>query len=168
MSLSMFHASIPVLLRYLNNLEAILEKGAQHARQRNVEDIHYTAMRLMPDMFPLSRQVQIACDVAKGGGARLAGLQPPVHEDTETSFDELKGRVLKVIQYLKEIKPAQIDGSEDKEISLKAGNQELSFKGADYLLNFVLPNVFFHITTTYALLRAAGVDLGKRDFLGAS
>jgi hypothetical protein len=122
--------------------------------------------RLHPDMLPLSRQVQIATDIAKGCAARLSGVEPVRYEDNEASLEELEARVRKTIDLLNGFSAAQIDGTEDKEIRLTIAGRELSFKGLSYLLNFVLPNVYFHITTTYAILRHCGVDLGKADFLG--
>jgi uncharacterized protein len=167
MSLSMYQASVPVLIRALENLSAVLGKGAAHAKAKGVDEANYLSMRLIPDMFPLSRQVQIACDVAKGGCARLAGADIPSHADTEASFEELQARCQKVIDFLKSLSLAQIDGTEAKDILLKSGGQELAFKGQAYLFGFVLPNVHFHSTMAYALLRSAGVDVGKGDYLGA-
>jgi uncharacterized protein len=167
MSLSMYQASVPVLIRALENLIHVLGKGAAHAKAKAVDDANYTSMRLIPDMFPLSRQVQIVCDIAKSGGSRLAGLEPPVHEDTEVSFADLQARCTKVIDLLKTFTPTQIDGSEDRDIVIKSPRGDRSFKGQAFLFGFVLSNVHFHSTMTYALLRSAGVDIGKADYLGA-
>jgi hypothetical protein len=123
--------------------------------------------RLAPDMFPLTRQVQIASDIAKGGAARLAGREVPSYADDEASFAELKARIEKTIKFIESIPAKEIDGSEDRDIALKVGGQEMRFKGAAYLVHFVLPNVYFHATTTYAILRRCGLEIGKRDFLGA-
>jgi hypothetical protein len=149
-----------------DNLNAILGKGAAYAEARKIEPSVLLNYRLAPDMLPLSRQVQIATDVAKGCAARLAGVEPPRYEDNESSFAELKARVDKTVGFLQGFTPAQIDGSEDKDIQLKVGGRDLQFKGLPYLLNFAHPNVYFHITTAYAILRHAGVELGKMDFLG--
>lgn len=166
MSLSMYEASVPVLCRTLSNLKTILEKGSAHAQARKLEDRVFTEARLFPDMFPLNRQVWIATDMAKGCAARLAGVEPPRYEDSEHSFADLIGRVDKTLAYLQGFNAAQIDGSESREIVLQMRSGSLNFKGQDYLLGFVLPNVYFHITTTYNILRHNGVELGKQDFLG--
>jgi uncharacterized protein len=166
MSLSMYQASVPVLIRALQNLQGILDKGAAHAKAKGVDEVNYTSMRLVPDMFPLSRQVQIVCDVAKAGVSRLAGVEPPAHPDTETTFDQLKARCQAVIDYLHSFKPEQIDGSEDKDIVIKTPHAEKSFKGQPFLFGFVLANAHFHSTTTYTLLRGIGVDVGKDDYIG--
>ena len=166
MPISMYQASIPVLQRALNNLAHILDKGAQHAESRKIDPSVLVNMRLYPDMFPLSRQVQIATDISKGCAARLAGLEPPKYEDTEQSFADLKARVDKTLAYLNEASAAQIDGSETRAISLSVGKETLTFEGLVYLQYFVIPNVYFHVTTSYAILRHGGVELGKRDFLG--
>jgi len=166
MSTSMYSASVPVCTRALTNLARILEKGAAHAEARKIDPGVFMSSRLFPDMFPLSRQVQIASDIAKGCASRLAGLEPPKFEDNETTFEELKARVDKTLKHLQSFTPAQIDGSEGREISFTAGTRPLTFKGLQYLQNFVLPNLYFHITTTYNILRHNGVELGKADFLG--
>ncbi|MBY0427627.1 MAG: DUF1993 domain-containing protein [Alphaproteobacteria bacterium] len=166
MSLSMYQASIPVIVHALNNLLGILKKGEAFATAKKIEPSVLVNARLAPDMFPLSRQVQIATDVVKGGAARLASAEIPSYADTESSFAELYERINKTIAFLNGFKAAQIDGTEDKAITLKVGGQDMEFKGQQYLLHFVLPNLFFHITTTYAILRHNGVDVGKKDFLG--
>lgn len=166
MSLSMYQASIPTIVRSLNNLSAILTKGEAHAAAKKIDPSVFVNDRLAPDMFPLSRQIQIATDVTKGGGARLAGIDIPNYEDKETTFAELQARIAKTIAFLQSIKPEQIDGSEEKNIALKVGGRDLTFTGQNYLFNFVLPNLFFHVTTAYAILRHNGVELGKGDFLG--
>lgn len=167
MSLSMYQASIPVIVHALNNLLAILKKGEAFATAKKIEPSVLINARLAPDMFPLSRQVQIATDVVKGGAARLAGAEIPSYADNETSFAELYERITKTIAFLNTLKAAQIDGTEDKAIALKVGGNDMAFKGQQYLLHFVLPNLFFHITATYAILRHNGVDVGKRDYLGS-
>ncbi len=165
MSLSMYQASIPVLIRHLGILGDILAKGAADAEARKIDPSVYVNARLAPDMLPLARQVQIASDISKGAGARLAGMEAPSFADTETSFDELQERIKKTIAFLNGIKPAQIDGSEEKAIALTVGGNALKFTGQQYLLGFALPNLYFHVTTVYAILRHNGVPLGKRDYL---
>jgi len=167
MSLSMYEASVPCLVRMLDNLRVILGKGAAYADAGKIDPLVLTGDRLFPDMFPLTRQVQIATDMAKGCVARLAGGEPPSYEDTETTFAELIERIEKVQAYIKSFNPAQIDGSEQRAIVLKIRGNEVRFTGQAYLLHFVMPNVHFHITTAYNILRHNGVVLGKLDFLGA-
>jgi hypothetical protein len=166
MSLSMYQASIPVFVRMLGNLEAILDKGLQDAEARKIDPSVFTAARLAPDMHPLPRQVQIACDMAKFGAARLAGVESPSMPDVETTFDELKARIAKTIDYVKSFKPEQIDGSEGRSITLKFPGGEMNMTGQEYLLGFVLPNLYFHVTAAYAILRHNGVPVGKMDFVG--
>ena len=166
MSLSMYQASVPVLLRNLKNLSAVLAKGAANAEARKIDPSVFVNARLAPDMHPLSRQIQIATDSAKGAGARLAGIEVPSFEDNETTFADLQARLAKTIAFLETLKPAQIDDSEEKTITLKLGGREVSFSGQNYLLNFALPNFWFHYTTAYAILRHNGVDIGKMDFMG--
>lgn len=167
MSLSMYQASIPVLTRALKNLDAILAKGAAHAEARKIDPAVLIGSRLYPDMFALARQVQIASDTAKGCAARLAGVEAPKYEDNEATFAELSARIGKTVDYLATFQAAQIDGSEHKEIVLKLGkDRSVTFDGQSYLLGFVLPNVFFHVTTAYDILRHCGVEVGKMDYLG--
>jgi hypothetical protein len=166
MSITMYQTCVPVLVRALNNLSGVLAKGAAHAAERNIAPEVLLNTRITPDMFPLIRQVQIATDMAKGAGARLAGVEPPKMEDNETTFDELQARIATVIGQLEAYTPAQIDGSEDRQVVLKMRSGEMTFRGQDYLLGFVLPNVYFHITTAYGILRGVGVVLGKSDFIG--
>ena len=166
MTLSMYQASVPVLKRQLGSLAAILAKGAAHAAAAGIDPATMLAARLAPDMLPLTRQVQIASDGAKGGAARLAGIEPPSFADDETSFDDLQARIAKTLAFLDTIAPAQIDGSEDRAITLMAGPREFNFTGQDFLFHFVLPNFLFHVTTAYALLRHQGVEIGKMDYLG--
>ena len=166
MTISMYQASVPSLIRSLNNLAVILEKGAAHAEAKKIEPSVLIASRLYPDMFPLSKQVQIASDIARRGVARLAGLDAPAMADNETTFAELIERIHQTIAYLNTLTPAQIDGSEEKEIVLPMGKESINFKGMPYLLSFILPNVYFHVTTTYNILRHNGVEVGKMDFLG--
>jgi hypothetical protein len=166
MSISMYQTSIPVFIHGLTNLSAILNKAVAYAEAKKFDSAVLVNTRLAPDMFPLSRQVQIATDIIKGGAARLAGVEIPKYDDNEATIAELQTRIEKTIKFLESIKANQIDGSEEKDISLKVGGNDLNFKGQDYLLNFVIPNFYFHITTTYAILRNNGVDVGKMDFLG--
>lgn len=166
MTLSMYQASIPPLIRGLTNLRAVLEKAAAHAAIRKIDPLVLTGMRLYPDMFPLSRQVQIATDTAKGAAARLAGAQPPRYEDTEVTFPELVARVDKTIAFLETVKPEQVEGSEERTVILPLRDGSMTFQGMPYLFGFVLPNFYFHTTTAYDILRHAGVEIGKEDFLG--
>lgn len=166
MTISMYQASVPSLIRSLNNLAVILEKGATHAEARKIDEAVLIGSRLYPDMLPLSKQVQIASDIARRGAARLAGLEAPAMADDETTFAELIDRIHNTIAYLNTLTPAQIDGSEEKEIVLQVGKESMNFKGMPYLLSFILPNVYFHVTTAYGILRHNGVEVGKMDFLG--
>lgn len=166
MTLSMYQASVPVFIHTLTNLSTLLHKAAAHAEAKKIDPAVLLSARLYPDMYPLVRQVQIAADLAKGPAARLAELDRPVYEDTEQTFDELQARIAKTIAFLQVITPAQIDGSEEKTITLSMRGQDVSFRGQPYLLYFVLPNFYFHITTAYAILRHCGVDIGKMDFIG--
>jgi hypothetical protein len=166
MALSMYQASVPVFVKTLGNLAAILEKAASFAAAKKVDQSVLLGYRLAPDMLNLARQVQIATDHAKGAPARLAGMEPPSFENTEASFAELKTRIDKVIAFLDTLKPAQVDGSEEREVTLKMGGNTLTYKGQPYLLYFALPNFFFHVTTAYSILRHCGVELGKKDYIG--
>lgn len=162
----MYQASVPVFARALGNLSGILKKAAAHAEKNKIDPSVLLAARLYPNMFPLSRQIQIATDLANGGGARLAGLERPTHEDTETSFEQMQTRIERTLKFLQSIQPDQIDGSEEKAIALTIGGNELQFTGQTYLFHFVVPNLFFHSATAYAILRHNGVELGKPDFIG--
>ena len=166
MTLSMYQASVPVFVRALGNLSNILKKALAHAEQHKIDPSVLLDSRLYPNMFPLKRQVQIAADMVNGGVARLAGVERPVHEDKETTFEQLQQRIRKTIDFAESIKPEQIDGSEAKSISLTIGGNELQFLGMPYLLGFVTPNVYFHTVTAYDILRHNGVELGKPDFIG--
>jgi len=166
MSLSMYQASVPVFLRMLTNLANVLDKAMAHVAAHKIEPAALLNARLYPDMFPLVRQVQLATDFAKNTSARLAGVELPKFDDTETSFAELKARIARATEFLKNLKPAQIDGAEEKEITYLIGGQPTTFKGQQYLFNSGLANFYFHVTTAYAILRHNGVELGKRDFLG--
>jgi hypothetical protein len=166
MTLSMYQASVPVIVRALNNLSTILDKGAASAEARNIDPAVLIGDRLAPDMLPLSRQVQIAADVAVRGAARLAGVEFPSTPDTETSFAELRERLTTAIAFLESVPADKIDGSEERTVTVSMRDGEVTFTGQAYLLGFVLPNVFFHVTTTYAILRHNGVELGKQDYIG--
>jgi uncharacterized protein len=166
MPLSMHDVSIPVLVRGLNNLSALLDKGAASAEARKIDPSVLINARLAPDMHPLSRQIQIASDSAKGAASRLAGVETPSWPDTETTFPELKARIKKTVEYLEGFKADQIDGAEDRSIMLNLGGGEIAFSGRDFLFSFVLPNFFFHVTIAFAILRHNGVEIGKRDYLG--
>ena len=167
MQITMYQASAPRFVHMLKNLSSMLDKAQAHAEARKIDPAALTTFRLYPDMFPFSRQVQVACDVAKGVAARLAGVEVPRHEDTEQTFPELKARIAKTIAFIETIRPEQIDGSEEKDIVVKLGKQEYRFKGMQYLLNWAYPNFYFHVTTAYNILRHNGVELGKKDFVGA-
>lgn len=166
MSISMYLATVPPILRSLSNLREILGKAAAHAEARKIDPSVLVNARLYPDMFPLSRQVQIASDMAKGAASRLAGLEPPKYEDNEATFAELVARLDKTIALLESIKPEQIDGAEERDIVIPMRDRTLTFKGLPYLLDYVQPNVYFHVATAYAILRHNGVEIGKKDFLG--
>ncbi|MBI3527047.1 MAG: DUF1993 domain-containing protein [Betaproteobacteria bacterium] len=166
MKISMYQASVPVFVRALNNLAAILEKAAAHAEARKVDPAALINYRLYPDMLPFAKQVQIASDSAKGGVARLAGVEPPKYEDNEASFPEFIARLRKTVAYLESIKPEQIDGSEDKTVTWKTQTTTRTMQGMPYLLSHVTPNVYFHVTTAYDILRHCGLEIGKQDFLG--
>jgi len=168
MSISMSQASAPRFARMLKNLSAILGKAQAHCEARKIDPLVLTGSRLYPDMFPLSRQVQIACDAAKGAVARLAGTEIPKHEDTEKTLEELQARIAKTLEFIAGVKAAQIDGSEEKEIVIKLRGTDTAFKGAAYLMGFAWPNFYFHVATAYNILRHNGVELGKADFLGGS
>lgn len=164
--LTMFDISIPALKRNLTNLAHILKLGESHADSKKIEHAVLLNARLFPDMYPLTRQIQIATDMSKGTAARLAGIEIPKYEDNETTFAELQARITKTIAFLDTIQPAQLEGSEAREVVVSVRKVELKFTGQDYLLKWVNPNVYFHVSTAYNILRHSGVDLGKPDFLG--
>lgn len=167
MSLSMYTASVPVYTQFLTALSNVLKKAAAHAEAKKIDPSVLINARLAPDMFALARQVQIATDHAKGSLARLAGLEVPSFPDTETTLEELQARIAKTVDYVKTFKPEQIDGTEAREIVLTFGTQKFPFNGQTYLIQFALPNFYFHISMAYAILRHNGVEVGKRDFMGA-
>ncbi len=166
MSISMYQVSAPRFINILGNFANILDKAQAHVEAKNIEGTYLTSFRLFPDMLPLTKQVFIACDSAKGVMARLASVEIPVYPDVETTFPELKARVLKTIAYIESFTPAQIDGTEELAIVTKRGDKETHYKGMQFLLGHAIPNFYFHITTAYNILRHNGVDIGKRDFLG--
>jgi uncharacterized protein len=167
MAISVYDFSIPALTRGLTNMSAILDKAMAHATAKKIDGVVFAQARLFPDMHPLSRQVQIACDTAKGAAGRLAGLEVPKHEDSETTLPELKARIAKTLDFLKTATPAKVAGDESRSIELKFPNGAMKFTAVSYLTDFVLPNFYFHCSMVYALLRKGGVEIGKGDFLGA-
>lgn len=166
MTLSMYQASVPVFVRALGNLTHVLQKGEQHAISKNVSGDVLLQVRLIPDMLPLIKQIQIACDMATRGTARLAGVEPQSFEDNETTLPQAYDRIARAIEYIKGFTAEQIDGSETRPIHLKMRNGEMHFEGQAYLFGFLIPNLFFHCTTAYNILREAGTDIGKKDFIG--
>ena len=166
MSISMYQASVPRFVNILGNLSNILDKAQAHVDAKKLDALTLTSFRLFPDMLPMARQVQIACDTAKGVVARLAGVAIPADEDTEKTLAELKARIAKTIAFIQSVTPAQIDGTEDKAIVTKRGDKETHYKGMQFLLGHAVPNFYFHVTTTYNMLRHNGVEIGKRDYLG--
>jgi hypothetical protein len=167
MSISLYDFSVPLLTRGLTNLSALLDKAAAHAAAKKIDPQVLVQARLFPDMHPLVRQVQIACDTAKGAAARLAAVDVPKHEDTETTFDELRQRISKTLDFLKTVTADQLKGAEERTIEIKFPNGAWKFTAVAYITDFVLPNFYFHESMVYALLRKSGVELGKSDFLGA-
>ena len=168
MPFSMSQATLPALEIGLNALSAVLDKAAAFAAAKKIDPSVLLNSRLAPDMFPLARQVQIATDLAKNGASRLAGLEPPRYEDTETTIDQLKARIAKTVAHLKTVDPEKIDAAGQRELTFPLGPvNKGQMKADDYLNHFVLPNVYFHLTAAYAILRHCGVEIGKQDFLGA-
>ena len=166
MTISMYQASVPYFLHMLGNLKKLLAKGAAHAEAKKFDPMVLFNARLAPDMLPLVRQVQIASDNAKGCAARLAGIDPPKFDDSETTYAQLTERIDKTLAFLKTVKKEQVDGSEGRDIVLKFPNQTFEFKGLGYLTGFAIPNFTFHVVTAYNILRHNGVAIGKSDFLG--
>ena len=166
MKISMHAMSVDLFTHTLGNLAALLEKGVASARQRKFEPAVLLGSRLAPDMFPLTRQVQLACDIAKNSVARLTAQEPPRFPDTEASFEELHARIARTVDYLKSVPASAFEGAETREIKVPSGERTLEFKGLNFLQTWAIPNVFFHVTTAYAILRHNGVEVGKRDFLG--
>lgn len=166
MTVSLYDVSVPAVINTLESVSALIDKAAAHCAAEKIDPSVLVNYRLAADMLPFSRQIQIMTDGAKGMGGRLTGTELPSYPDTETTFDELKARIAKTVAYLKSFKPEQFKDGADRDIALKAGPTELKFKGLAYLTTFVLPNLHFHATVAYAILRHAGVEIGKRDFLG--
>ena len=167
MPITMYSASVPVFVRMLGNAGHWLDKAEAHAAAKKFDPSVYLQARLAPDMLPLAKQIQIACDAAKFCVARLAGSEAPKFEDSETTFAELRERIARTLAYVNSVPAAQIDGTDAKDVSVPRRDGSMTMKGEDYLRHFVLPNFYFHATTTYALLRHYGVELGKADFLGS-
>lgn len=166
MKISMYDACVAPGIRMMTSLAAILEKAAAHAEAKKIDPEVLVNARLFPDMFPLVRQVQIASDAIKGGAARLVGMEPPSYEDNEKTLAELSARAKKTVSFLETLKPAQFDGSEDRTIRWKTRSTERTMQGQPFLVHQVLPNLYFHLTTAYNILRHNGVELGKADYLG--
>jgi hypothetical protein len=167
MTVAVYDISIPALSRGLTNLSALLDKAAAHAAAKKYDSLVLAQSRIYPDMHPLTRQVQIACDTAKGAAARLANVDVPKHDDTETTLDELKQRIAKTLDFLKTVNAAQVNSAESRTIEIKFPNGAWKFTAVAYITDFVLPNFYFHVSMVYALLRKSGVEIGKTDFLGA-
>jgi len=167
MPYSMSQTALPTFEIGLTALSGVLEKAAAFAAAKKVDPAVLLGYRLAPDMFALARQVQVACDQAKNGAARLAGVEPPKFEDTETTLDQLKARIAKTVAFLKTLDAKAIDASADREITFPLGPNKGQMRGGDYLNHFVLPNFYFHLTAAYAIVRHCGIEVGKRDFLGA-
>ncbi len=166
MTISMYQASIPRFVNILGNLSNILDKAQAYVDAKKIDTVTLTTYRLFPDMLPMTTQIQIACDTAKGVVARLAGVEIPVYEDNEKTLADLKARIAKTVAFIQTVTPGQIDGTEDKEIVIKRGDKETHYKGMQFLLGHALPNFYFHVTTAYNILRHNGVEIGKRDYLG--
>ncbi len=163
----MHKASAPRFAHALRNLSVILDKAQAHAEAKKIDPAVPGGLRLIADMLPLARQVQIACDTAKGAVARLAGVEIPSYADTEQTIPELKARIAKTLDFIESIPAAKVDGSEQREVVMKMRGQDTRLKGMQYLLGHAIPNFYFHVTTAYGILRANGVDIGKRDYIGA-
>lgn len=166
MPLSMYQASAPIFLRQFAALTVLLDKAEAHAGAQGVAEADFMTARLAPDMLPLTKQIQIASDGAKAGIGRLAGIEIPAFEDTEASFADLRTRIARTVAFIKGVPAAQVDGTEDKTITFTIRGREYSFVGQPFLLHFVLPNFFFHVSVAYAILRHQGVKIGKQDYLG--
>ena len=166
MSLNLYDVSVPVFIQMLNNLSTLIDKGAEHAAKKEFDPAVLVNARLAPDMFPLSRQVQIATDAAKGVAGRLTGGEIPKFDDVETTLPELKARIAKTVDYLSTVKREQFEGAETREVVIKTRTRELKFDGQTYVLHYALANFYFHVVTAYDILRHNGVEIGKPDYLG--
>lgn len=166
MNLSMYEASVPPLKRMLNNLSRILEIGANYANNKKFDPLILVTARLYPDMFPLTKQIQIATDQAKACAARLAGVEVPTFEHIETTFEELQARIARTLTFIDTIPAEQINGSEDRDIVFQVHGTRMEFKGRDFLFDWIFPNFYFHVITAYNILRHNGVEIGKNDYLG--
>ncbi len=166
MPVSLYKVSAPIFVQYLTALSSVLEKAEAHAKEKKLDEGYFLTSRFYPDMFPLVRQVRQACAHAVNAVGQCAGVEVPKFEDNETSFAQLRARIAKSVEFVKSIKPAQVDGQEDKQITMQFPSGERKFTGQGLVLNFCLPNFYFHCTTAYDLLRHNGVELGKRDFMG--
>ena len=164
--MSIYDATIPVFEQLLSSLSAIIDKAKDHAEGRKIDPAALTSARLRPDMFPLIKQVQVACDWAKNASSRLVGVEPPRFEDNETTFDELKARIAKTLDYLHSLKRQDVEASADRMVIFPMRNDKMKMKGSDYAFHLALPNFYFHVTTAYGILRHSGVEIGKRDFVG--
>ena len=164
---AMYVSSVPVFKQMLGGLAAILAKAEAHATEKNIEPAALTQTRMFPDMFPLSKQVQVACDFARGVSARLVGAEVPKYDDNERTFDELRGLIARSLAFIEGFSPAQFEGAAQREIVTRPGTpKERRFDGQSYLLSYGLPQFFFHVATAYALLRHNGIEIGKRDYMG--
>jgi uncharacterized protein len=166
MTISLYQSSVPVFERGMNAFLAIIDKALAHAETKKVDPSVYLQTQLRPDMFPFVRQIQIFCDAAKNGSARIAGVEPPKYEDNEATFDEVKARIHKTLDFIKTLKASDIDAGANREVMFPVGPNKMKMNGGAYLLHNVLPNFYFHLTIAYAILRFNGVDIGKRDYLG--
>ena len=166
MSFSVYDASIPPMIRMLENLSKLLDKAVKQAEERKLPLSELLEARLAPDMHPLPRQIQITSDAAKGTAARLAGMETPSFPDTETTFPELQSRISRTVDFLKSVAPEKLQGADDRTVTVKFPQGEMSFTGKEFLTNLALPNFYFHVTTAYGLLRHKGIEIGKRDYLG--
>lgn len=166
MPISMYSITVPCFIRMLGNLSAFLKKGEEYAKGTGIDEAEFLGKSLAPEMFNLTRQVQTVSDVAKGCAARLAGKEIPSYEDNEKTFVELYARIDKTVEYLESFTPEHIDGTEENNINIKLPDRELNLPGQSFVLNFATPNFYFHTTMAYAILRNAGVDVGKMDYIG--
>lgn len=167
MTLSMYQASVPLILQMFKSIDAVLDKALAYCEERKIDPAVLAGYRLAPDMLPLTGQIQIMTDQAKGAAARLAGIDIPSYADTEKTIPELKERIAKTVAFVKSVTPEQINGAEDREIALKLAGTEVKLKGSQYFFHFFVPNFYFHATTAYDIIRHCGVPVGKRDFIGS-